>query len=135
MIKLSELMSVSGLPGLFRMVGNRPNGLIAEDLDTGKRRFLPMRKHQFSPLETIAIFTEMDSVPLIDVLFKIDALKDDTPPIAPNSSNSELRDYFRKVLPEHDDSRVFPRDIKKIIKWYTFITERDLLHKESDEEE
>jgi len=135
MTKLKELMSVSGLPGLYRMVANKSNGLIAEDLDTGKRKFLSLRKHQFSPLETIAIFTHLDSVPLMDVLQKMRAIQADIPPIKPNSSNDELRAYFLKVLPDHDDSRVFPRDIKKIIKWFNFLQERNLLNDPSDEEE
>jgi len=135
MTKLKELMSVSGLPGLYRMVANKSNGLIAEDLDTGKRKFLSLRKHQFSPLETIAIFTHLDSVPLMDVLQKMRAIQADIPPIKPNSSNDELRAYFLQVLPDHDDSRVFPRDIKKIIKWFTFLQERNLLNDPSDEEE
>lgn len=127
-------MAVSGLPGLFRMVGNRPNGLIGEDLDTSKRRFLPMRKHQFSPLETIAVFTYTDSVPLLDILQKMMTLEAEHPPPATKLSNDELRTYFRVVLPDHDEYRVFPRDIKKIIKWYNFLKERNLLSF-SDEEE
>ncbi len=134
MTKLKELMSVSGLPGLYRMVGNRQNGLIAEDLDTGKRKFLPVRKHQFSPLETIAVFTHMDSIPLMDVLRRIDEKSTEIPPINPNSSDEELRAYFLQIIPDHDDSRVFPRDIKKIIKWHSFLSERNLLDL-SDEEE
>ena len=63
-----ELIAISGVPGLYKMVGNRSNGLIVEDLDTGKRKFVSMRKHQFSPLETIAIFTYTDSIPLIEVI-------------------------------------------------------------------
>lgn len=135
MAELKELMSVSGLPGLYRMVANKSNGLIAEDLDTGKRKFLSVRKHQFSPLETIAIFTQMDSIPLMDVLQKMDDLQATIPPVKPNSSNDELRAYFREVVPDHDDSRVFPRDIKKIIKWFNFLSERNLLTSAKDEEE
>lgn len=129
-------MAVSGLPGLFRMVGNRPNGLIAEDIDTAKRRFLPMRKHQFSPLETIAIFTYTDSVPLLDLFAKMTALvAEGVPVVAHNVSNDELRAYFRQVLPDHDESRVFPRDIKKIVRWYSFLEERNMLEDDPSGEE
>ncbi|NND31723.1 MAG: DUF5606 domain-containing protein [Saprospiraceae bacterium] len=126
-MKLKDLIAVSGLPGLYKMAGTRPNGIIIEDLDTGKRKFVPSRKHQFSPLETISIFTTMDSEGLIEVLRKMHALKDDVPIIAAKSSNDELRAYFTQILPDHDDSRVFPRDIQKILKWYDFLVQRDLL--------
>lgn len=135
MSTLKELMAVSGLPGLYRMVGNRSNGLIAEDLDTGKRKFLPLRKHQFSPLETISVYTQTDATPLLDVLLKMDALSGDLTPPPPKSEPGILREYFEEILPEHDEMRVSPRDIQKIIKWYLFLKERELLQESSDEEE
>ncbi|MBX2815618.1 MAG: DUF5606 domain-containing protein [Saprospiraceae bacterium] len=134
MSKLKDLMAVTGLPGLYRMVGNRPNGLIAEDLDTGKRRFLPMRKHQFSPLETIAIFTITDSIPLMEVLERMTQKENENPPVSAKSTNTELRAYFSTIVPDHDEYRVFPRDIAKIIKWHAFLQERNLLHFTDEEE-
>ncbi len=134
-MKIQELIAVSGLPGLYKMAASRANGLIVEDLDTGKRKFVSMRKHQFSPLETIAVFTMTDSVALTEVLQKIHALREETPPVSHKSSNDELRSYFREVLPEHDEYRVFPKDIKKIIKWYNFLNDRNLFEQFTDEEE
>ena len=134
-VKLEELIAVSGLPGLFKMAGNRANGLIVEDLDTGKRKFVSMRKHQFSPLETIAVFTITDSVPLLDVFQKMLAMKAEMPPVSHKSNTDTLRDYFESVVPEHDPTRVYPKDIQKIIKWFHFLDERNLLQQSSDEEE
>ena len=134
-MNLKDLIAVSGLPGLHKMAGTRPNGIIIEDIDTGKRRFVPSRKHQFSPLETISIFTIADSEGLVEVLQKMHALREDIPVISPKSSNDELRAYFSKVLPGHDSSRVFPRDIQKILKWYAFLTARNLLDHNTDDEE
>lgn len=135
MMKIQELIAVSGLPGLYKMAASRANGLIVEDLDSGKRKFVSMRKHQFSPLETIAVFTMTDSVALTEVLQKIHALREETPPVSHKSSNDDLRSYFREVLPEHDEYRVFPKDIKKIIKWYNFLNDRNLFEQFTDEEE
>ncbi len=134
-MKLEELMAVSGLPGLYKVASNRPNGLIIENLDDGKRRFASVRKHQFSPLETIAVFTLNDSVPLTEVLQKMYVAQHDHPPPAHNSDNSTLRTYFQHILPDHDPTRVYPKDIKKMIKWYNFLDERNLLAQVNDEEE
>ena len=66
-MNLKDLIAVSGISGIFKIAGNRNNGLIIEDLDTGKRKFAPSRKHQFTPLESIAIYTEDDSTELAKV--------------------------------------------------------------------
>ena len=134
-MKLEELMAVSGLPGLYKVASNRPNGLIIEDLDDGKKKFASMRKHQFSPLETIAIFTLTDSVPLTEVLRKMHTLLETSPPVSTKAKHDELRGYFRAVLPDHDPTRVYPKDIIKIIKWFHFLNERNLLTASADEEE
>ena len=135
-MKLEDLIAVSAMPGLYRMAGNRSNGLIVEDLDTGKRKFVSMRKHQFSPLETIAIFTLEDSVALIEVLKKMHAIKSDTPPVSPRADSDSLRAYFSEIVPDHDAFRVYPKDIRKIIKWFEFLDARNIFDTvASDEEE
>ncbi len=134
-MEIKDLISVSGLPGLYKMAGNRNNGLIVEDIDTGKRKFVAMRKHQFSPLETIAIFTNDDSIALTEVLEKMYTLKETSPPVHPKAGVEELRAYFSEIVPNHDPYRVYPKDISKIIKWFTFLDERNLLGLTSSDEE
>ncbi|MBK8505520.1 MAG: DUF5606 domain-containing protein [Saprospiraceae bacterium] len=134
-MKLEDIVAVSGMPGLFKMAGSRPNGIIIEDIDSGKRKFVPSRKHQFSPLETISIFTLTDTESLIDVLRKMYALRDEVALISAKASNDDLRAYFLKILPDHDQSRVFFRDIKKMVKWYEFLTSRNLLNSTTSAEE
>ena len=60
-MKIEEFVAVSGLSGLYKMVANRNNGLIVADLDTGKRKFAPARKHQFTPLASIGIYTNQNN--------------------------------------------------------------------------
>ena len=57
-MNLEKLVAVSGMSGLYRMAANRSNGLIIEDIKSGKRSFASARKHQFTPLESIAIYTD-----------------------------------------------------------------------------
>ncbi len=134
-MKLEELIAVSGLPGLYKMTGNRPNGLIVEDLDSGKRKFVSMRKHQFSPLETIAIFTTQDSVALVKVLREMHKQKTSVPPVSPKADSDSLRAYFSQIVPDHDTFRVYPKDIKKIIKWFEFLDARNVFDNLSSDEE
>ena len=134
-MNLKDFVAVSGLPGIYRMAANRSNGLIVADLDTGKRRFASSRKHQFTLLESIAIFTDDDdSVELAKVFKSMEEQAADNP-IPNNSAKAqELREYFLDVLPNHDRDRVHISDIKKVVKWYSFLLERDLLNLPEEEE-
>ena len=132
-MKLDNIVSVSGLPGLYKMAGSRNNGLIIEDLDSGKRRFASVRKHQFTPLESVSIYTMMDTTPLPDVFKNIMSADKESIPQA-NAASSEIQEWFSGVLPNYDADRVLVSDMRKIIRWYNFLESHDLLTG-SDEEE
>lgn len=135
-MNLKDIVSVTGFSGLFRIAGNRNNGLIIEDLDSGKRKFAPSRSHQFTPLESIAIYTttEEDSLPLTQVFEKIKNGLEAHPLPAADASGEDLRAYFSAIFAEHDEDRVKVGDIKKVLKWYQFLEERGLLEGEEEVE-
>jgi len=135
MIKLENLVAVSGLPGLYKIAANRPNGLLIENIDTGRTKFASIRKHQFTPLETIGIYTYDDTEALGDVFQTMKGQIETNPSIPAKSPSDELQDYFRSVLKDYDEDKVRPSDIAKIIKWFNFMKERDLLIEESEKEE
>src|SRR5680860_253593 len=101
-MKIKDLMSVSGMPGLYRLIATKQTGIVAESLETGQKKFLSARSYQFSPLESIAIYTHTDALPLEDVFGK---MKDN--PQSDDLSKSDLRNYFSEVLPDHDRSKVY----------------------------
>ncbi len=128
-MKIDEIVAVSGIQGLHKMVANRANGLVVEDLSTGKVRFASSRKHQFTPLASIAIFvnTEDESVELAKVFKQMyDNLESD-PPLNPNAANDELMDYLETILPDYDRDQVYPSDVKKLIKWFNFLHEKSII--------
>lgn len=126
-MNLEEYVAVSGLPGVYKMVANRNNGLIIADLDSGKGRFASARKHQFTPLASIGIYTDDDTEEL-KVVFRTMLEKYETlPPVATNVSSDELFDYFGEILPNFDRDRVYASDVKKIIKWFNYLNARNLL--------
>lgn len=127
-MNLKDLAVISGFPGVQRIVATRNNGVMAEDIDSGKVRFATARKHQISPLESISIFTaDNDAVELGKVFQTMMDKEAESPLPAANASSTELRDYFLKVLPNHDQSLVHISDIKKIIRWFLFLNERGFL--------
>lgn len=133
-MNLENLIAVSGMSGIYRMAANRSNGLIIEDLQSGKRKFAPARRHQFTPLESIGIYTDDgDTVELKYVFRNMLQQLEDNPPVAHNASPDILRDYFGDILPNYDPDKVYIGDIKKIIKWFNFLRERDFLTLEDEE--
>ncbi|MFK8006998.1 MAG: DUF5606 domain-containing protein [Saprospiraceae bacterium] len=134
-MKLDDLVAVSGMSGVYKLAANRNNGLIIEDLDNGKRKFAPARKHQFTPLASIGIFTLDDSTEL-KIIFRTMVEQMETNPVpSANGSSKELHAYFRKILPDYDEDKVHTSDIKKVIKWFNFLNERTLIDMEDEPEE
>jgi Domain of unknown function (DUF5606) len=134
MIEVKNMVAVGGLSGVYKLITARNNGLIIEDFDTKERRFVPTRQHQFSPFETISIFTDTEAAPLGEVFQNMKNQVEETPVPSEKSSSAELRSYFITILPEHDRDRVHISDIKKVIKWFNFLNSRDLLKEKIEEE-
>ena len=133
-MKLDDFVAVSGIPGVFKMAANRSNGLIVEDLDTGKKRFVSARKHQFTPLASIGIYTDDDTTELKFIFQSMLDQMESNPPIAVNAPKAAIVEYFIKILPEFDKDRVYISDIKKLIKWFNFLHKRDMLNIPEEEE-
>lgn len=120
-MKLENIISVSGLSGLHKLLASRSNGLLIEGFDPPKRQFVSARKHQFTPLVSIGIYTYTDVVALDEVLKKVNETESQNPIPDLNSSLDVLRTWFRSIVPEHDEDRVHLNDIRKVIKWYQYL--------------
>jgi hypothetical protein len=134
-MNLDKYIAVSGLPGLYEIVKSRNNGLLVSDIDTQKTKFVSMRKHQFTPLATVAIYTYDDATELKVIFKTMMEQMEENPPVSVKEKSEAIRDYFGSILPDHDEDRVQISDIKKVIKWFNFLNERSLLTFDSDEEE
>ena len=132
-MNLKDFVVVTGMPGIQRIVATRNNGMMVADIDTGKVRFASVRKHQFSPLETISIYTDdNDSTELKNVFQNMLDQLEDNPPPDKKASKEVLREYFTDILPNHDRDQVHISDIRKAIQWFNFLRERNLLNQPED---
>ncbi len=115
---LKTILSISGRPGLFKLVNQGKNMLIVESLATGKRT--PAYAHdKVISLGDIAIYTEDEDTPLADVFETIKEKNDGKPvDVKALGGDKEIRDYFATILPDFDDDRVYTNDIKKVFSWY-----------------
>ena len=137
-MNLKDILAVSGMPGLFKLVNSRNNGLLVSSLDDSARTiFCSMRKHQFTPMETVAIYTMSDTVELSTILERMLDQLEENPPASPSGTKAEIEDYFASIVPDYDEDRVYISDMKKVIKWFTILNEKGFLTAapESEEEE
>lgn len=133
-MKLKNIIAVSGLANLTELVATKNSGLILKDLNTKKTNFYTVRKFQFTPLETVGIYTMTDTIDL-KVVFKTIKDKMEEIPIIPSKSTpKELAEYFSNILPDFDRDKVYPSDIKKVIRWFVELNELGYLEEEAVEE-
>jgi len=133
---LKEILSITGKPGLFKLISQGKNMLIVESLIDGKR--MPSyTKDKVVTLGDIAIFTEDAEIPLGQVLENVKAKENGALcSIDTKATNDVLRNYMSEVLPEYDRERVYPSDIRKMIVWYNILINSnitDFLPKEKTE--
>ncbi len=123
---LTEILSISGKPGLYKMLSHTKTGMLVESMND-KKRFPVFSHEKISSLEEISIFTETDDIPLKDVFKKMHDLLEGEKAISHKSSADELKDFFDDAVPDYDKERVYVSDIKKVIQWYNVLHEMDLL--------
>lgn len=124
---LKKILSISGKPGLYKLVSQGRNMLIVEAITTGKR--MPAYGNEkIISLNDISMYTDAEDVPLREVLAAMKRKEEGrTVDIDPKqASPAELRAYLQAVLPAFDRERVHPSDIRKLISWYNILTQHGL---------
>ena len=126
-MNLEKILSISGKPGLYELKSQTRSGFLAESLLDGKKIAVGLR-HNVSMLSEIAIYTYGEEVPLRDI-FKTISEKENgnATAISHKASKNELLSYFSEVLPNYDEDRVYPSDVKKVIQWYNLLNDKNYL--------
>ena len=94
---------------------------MAESLLDGKKITVGMNNN-VSVLSEIAIYTLDEELPLRDVFQKIQEKENgNRTSIGHKEDKLKLEEYFFEVLPNYDEDRVYPSDIKKVIQWYNIL--------------
>ena len=123
-MEYSKLISVTGLPGLFELVGSKTDGAIVKSLEDQVTRFVSSRVHNFSHLESIEVYTVRDNVNLVAVFEAMGKSKEALPS---DKDSNAVKAYFQKVYPDMDFARVYPSDMKKMVKWYGIIKANNIV--------
>ncbi|MFV0377927.1 MAG: DUF5606 domain-containing protein [Mangrovibacterium sp.] len=126
---LKGILSISGQPGLYKLVAEAKNSIIVESILTGKR--MPaFSSSKVSSLGDIAIFTHTGEVALKEILKSIS--EKENAGATGKLEGNELKAYFATILPDYDRDRVYTSDMKKIIQWYNLLQQNGLLNFEEE---
>ncbi len=131
---LTKIISISGKPGLYKLISQAKGGFIVEDLDKGKKTSISAQNN-VSLLENVAIYGVSEEFPLKDVFTKIYNKENGGACISHKESGASLRKYMEEVLPEYDESRVYDSDLKKLFQWYNILQAKGLVTPEPETEE
>lgn len=113
-----KILSISGKPGLYRLVSQGRNMLIVENIATG-RRTPAYASDKVVSLGDIAIYTVDSDIPLVDVFEKVKEINNgEEVDVKAIGDDANVREYFRTILPEYDEERVYTTDIRKLLSWY-----------------
>ena len=124
---LKTILSISGKPGLYKLVSQGKNMLIVESL-VDKKRFPAYGNEKIISLGDIAMYTDTEDIPLKEVLLSMKA-KENGAVVAMDlkkATSEELYSYLGEVLPSFDRDRVHLSDIKKLISWYNILVKSGL---------
>jgi len=125
-MNLEGIINVAGKPGLYKVVSQAKNTVIVESL-TDKKRSPLYSNNQANTLEEIGIYTYDDTKPLSEIFDNIAKKEDFKQAISHKSSTNELNTYFREILTDYDEERVYISDIKKVIQWYNALQKSGLI--------
>jgi hypothetical protein len=131
-MEYSKLISVTGLPGLFELVGSKTDGAIVRNLEDKTTKFVSSRIHNFSHLESIEVYTQRENVNLVEVL---QAMNTSTEKLPDEKDAKAVTAYMKKVYPDMDFDRVYASDMKKMVKWFSILKANDVELKITEAEE
>lgn len=134
MIDLTGIISISGQPGLFKIVAQSKNGIIIEGLADKKRTNI-YSTTKVSTLSDIGMYTTGEDKPIEEIMTAIFEKEKGGPCVSSKADDKEIAAYFAQVLPDYDKERVYVSNMRKLFNWYTILqTTGNLKEKEEGKE-
>ena len=134
MIDLTGIISISGQPGLFKIIAQSKNGIIIEGLADKKRSNI-YSTTKVSTLADIGMYTTGDDKPIEEIMTAIFEKEKGGPCVSSKADDKEITAYFAQILPDYDKERVYVSNMRKLFNWYTILqTTGNLKEKEAGKE-
>jgi len=134
-MEFKDIVSVSGLPGLFEMVSSKGDGIIVKSLLDGKSQFVSSRVQGVSALDTISLFLKNEESTALKKVMQEMKKQEAAIPLPDLKKEEDLKAYLKKIVPDYDEEKVHLSDMKKLVKWYSILKEKNLIPEEEKEKE
>lgn len=132
---LRTILSITGRPGLVKLVSQGNRSLIVEDLQNGTR-FPAHSRDKIVSLGDISMYTMSGDKPLAEILDAVYAKYEGKPiDVKAISAGNGLSDAFGEIVPDFDRDRVYKTDIKKLFTWYNILLSAGFTKFTAEEEE
>lgn len=128
-MNVEKILAIAGKPGLYELKLQTRSGFLAESLLDGKKITVGMRSN-VSLLSEISMYTYSEEKPLAEIMRAIAMKENEGPALSHKEDNAKLAAYFKEILPDYDEDRVYASDIKKVLNWYNILQAKGLVSKE-----
>ena len=129
-MNIEKILAISGKPGLYELKIQTRTGFVAESLLDGKKITVNL-KANVSLLSEISIYTYEAEKPLAEILNTIAKKEKNGPAISHKEDAATLAAYFKEILPDYDEERVYGSDIKKVLNWYNLLQSKGMVKDEA----
>lgn len=133
-MNIEKILSISGKPGLYELKIQTRSGFVAESLLDGKKITVGMSSN-VSLLSEISMYTYNEEKPLVEIMRAIAVKENEGQAISHKEDQAKLTAYFKEILPDYDEDRVYASDIKKVLNWYNILQAKGLVSKEEPKTE
>lgn len=133
-MNLERILAISGKPGLYALKMQTRTGFVAESLVDGKRVTVGMQSN-VSLLSEISMYTYAEEKPLVEVMKAIAKKENGGEAPKLKDDKAAMIAYFAEVVPDFDQERVYPSDIKKVLNWYNILQGKGLVTLEEEVKE
>lgn len=130
-MKLDKILAISGKPGLYELKIQTRSGFVAESLLDGKKITVGLRDN-VSLLSEISMYTYTEEKPLSEIMRAVAAKENLGQAISHKEDNAKLLTYFKEIVPDYDEDRVYVSDIKKVLNWYNILQSKGLVAVEEE---
>jgi Domain of unknown function (DUF5606) len=127
-MKFQELVSISGMQGLFQLIATKSDGAIVRSIDDNVTKFVAARAHSVTALDGIEVFTTSDNMRLFEVFMTMKSNQEAAGEFdMVKADNNAIKAHVGKLFPQYDADRVYISDMKKMIKWFTILDAKGML--------
>lgn len=129
-MSIKKILAIAGKPGLYELKVQTRTGFVAESLLDGKKITVGLRAN-VSLLSEIAVYTYTEEVRLAEIFKAIATKENNGLALSHKENEAALKAYFREILPEFDEDRVYTSDIKKVLNWYNLLQPKGIVTMEA----